>query len=209
MNLLPKIFFFLSVFIFLTGCKTPYKFGVSTEPDEFIYSPIIHLVNNNPVLYSSEFDIMKYHFSGLIAFRQMPEENEIRIAFLTETGLKLLEYNYKHGEVDNTFCIPIADKKRIKKLIGNFLLLLLETPDCTNLCIENIDGKSTYYCRNNSTKHKAEIIENLKTNACFSKRSNSACGTYTESEELPDKIEVKMSHGKIRIFLKRIDNAFK
>jgi len=195
--------------ICLYGCNTQYKCADRSYTDDFIYSPIIHLVDNTPVLYSSEFDIMKYRFSGLIAFRQMPDTNEIRIVFLSETGLRLMEYRYFHGEINNTYCIAVADKKQVKKFIGKFLLLLIDNPNCADICPETTDEKSIYFCRNKRTKLKAEIKNDQKINACIALKNNRVCGTYTDSEELPEAILVTMSHKKIRINLTRVDNAFK
>jgi hypothetical protein len=195
--------------ICLSGCNTQYKCADQSYANDFVYTPIIHLVDNSPVLYSSEFDIMKYRFSGLIAFRQMPDTNEIRIVFLSETGLKLMEYQYFLGEIKNTYCIAVADKRQIKKFIGKFLLLLINKPDCIDICIETTDEKSIYFCRNKRTKLKAEIKKNEKINECIALKNSRVCGTYTDSEELPKKIVVSISHKKIRINLTRVDNAFK
>ncbi len=203
-----NIFLFLSILICLSGCNTQYKCAIQTNED-YVYTPIIHLVDNSPVLYSSEFDIMKYKFSGLIAFRQMPETDEIRIVFLSETGLKLMEYKYFNDEISNAYCIPVADKKPVKKFIGKFLLLLIEKPNCIDICLETTDEKSIYFCKNHGIKLKAEIRNNQKIKACITKKNNRVCGTYTDAEELPENIVVSMSHKKIRINLTRVDNAFK
>ena len=120
-----------------------------------------------------------------------------------------MEYQYFHGEINNTYCIAVADKKQIKKFIGKFLLLLIDNPNCNDICLEATDEKSIYFCRNKRTKLKAEIKNDEKINTCIALKNNRVCGTYTDSEELPEKIVVSMSHKKIRINLTRVDNAFK
>lgn len=208
MSQFRKTYLLLSLLILLTACVNPYKCGIGSQTDKFYYPPIVHLADNAPVLYSSEFDIMKYRFTGLIAFRQMPEEEEIRIAFLSETGLRIMEFNYKEHEMNNTYCIPPVDKKRVKKFIGNFLLMLIENPECQTSCIEKTDEKSTYFCKIKNIKLQTETIDNQKTHACINIKNNRACGTYTDSEFLPEKITVTMSQRRIRINLTRVDNAF-
>jgi hypothetical protein len=209
MNLSQKIYLFLSISICLTGCNAEYKCANLATAGDFAYTPVIHFADNSPVLFSSEFEIMKYRFSGLIAFRQMPEINEIRIVFLSETGLKLMEYKYFQGEISNTYCIAVADKKQIKKFIGNFLLLLIENPACNDICVETTNEKSIYFCKSQRIKLEAEIKNNQKIKTCYTKKNNRVCGTFTDSEELPDNIVVSMSHKKISINLTRVDNAFK
>ena len=130
MNLFRKISLFLSIVICLTGCKTPYKCTVNSDNEDFKFAPVIHLVSNEAVLYSSEIEVLKYQFSGLIAFRLMPDTDELRIVFLSETGLKLMEFNYKNDRIINTYCAPFADRKQVKKFIGKFLYLLISNPLC-------------------------------------------------------------------------------
>ncbi len=203
-----KIFLFLSISICLAGCKTPYKCFVSSEVENFNFEPVINLVGNEPVLYSSQFEIMKYKFSGLIAFRHMLEDDETRIVFLSETGMKLMEFNYKNDEISNSYCISFVNRKRVIIFVNKFLLMLISKPDCKDICLEKTDEKSVCFCKNHRIKLKTETRENHKISFCFSKGNGIACGVYTDSEELPETIEVKMSHNT-RINLKKVNNAFK
>lgn len=208
MSLFRKIFLFLSICFCLAACKTPSKCLVSSEVENFNFKPVIDLASNKPVLYSSEFKVLKYRFSGLIAFRHMIKEDEIRIIFLSETGLKLMEFNYKNGEINNSYCISLADRKQVKKFVKKFLLLLIEKTDCKNICIEKTNEKSVYFCKTQGIKLNTGTIENQRIHSCISTRKSTVYGTYSLSAELPDEIEVTMSH-KTRIKLKRVDNAFK
>jgi len=208
MKLFLKIFLSISIFICVAGCSTPYSCSVNSDPEIFSFEPIVHLTENKPVLYTSEFSIMNYKFSGLIAFRKMEGTSETRIVFLTEIGLKLMEFNYKDGLITNNYCIPAANKKQVKKFVARFLLLLLEKPVCKTICMETADEKSIYFCKNHKRKLSAETLRNYKNSCSFKNKYGMAIGTYSTSENLPEIIEVRMSH-KTRINLKRVDNAFK
>ncbi|MBN2523633.1 MAG: hypothetical protein JXB24_10185 [Bacteroidales bacterium] len=208
MKLYLKIFLSISISICVVDCSTPYSCSVNPDPENFSFEPIVHLTENKPVLYTSEFHIMNYTFSGLIAFRKMQETSETRIVFLSEVGLKLMEFNYKNGLITNNYCILAANRKQVKKFVAKFLLLLLEEPVCKTICMKTADENNIYFCKNHKRKLSAKTSGNYKRSASIKKEYGIATGTYSKSESPPEIIEVRMKH-KTRINLKRLDNAFK
>jgi hypothetical protein len=171
------------------------------------FKPVIYLVTDAPVLYSSEFEIMNYRFSGLIAFRKM-NDGEIRSVFLSETGLRIMEFGFKNGEIQNTYCVSFLNKKRIIKFVQKFIILLLEKPECEKFCIEDAGNKSISFCKHMKKRIYVEELKHKRINACFSRGNSKACGTYADSAELPDKIRIRMGY-RTRISLKKVTNAFK
>jgi len=118
-----------------------------------------------------------------------------------------MEFNYKDGLITNNYCILAANRKQVKKFVAKFLLLLLEEPICKTICMKTADENYLYFCKNHKRKLSAKTSGNYKNSIRIKKKYGIATGTYSKSENLPEIIEVRMSH-KTRINLKRVDNAF-
>lgn len=205
----PKIFFFHSLLFVLISCGGPQDcitIQVNTSTD---IQPVIHLTDNSPVLYRANFEVLKYHFSGLIAFRKVSEYNEIRIALLSEVGLKLMEFSYSQFQIKNTYCSPAIQKKSIPKFIGGLLEMLIHTPECMSTCLYTRGNKSNYFCRAKSGNIFIETNSDGRlTMELHTSKKKGVKSLYTGSTELPDEITVKMKY-RTTIILKKVTNAFK
>lgn len=205
----PKIFFFLSFLLLLGSCSLPKECVPTQKEHTSVIKPVIHLTDNTPVLYQANFEVLKYHFSGLIAFRKIGENDEIRIAFLSEVGLKLMEFSYLKNQIENTYCSPAITKKSIPKFIGSFLELLIHTPECKSTCFYADGEKSNYFCKAKSEKVFVEVDDGERTKMELQKFGNKGViSSYTGLTELPGDITVQMKY-RTTIVLKKVANAFK
>jgi hypothetical protein len=173
------------------------------------FQPLIELKINTPVLYSADFEVLKYHFSGLIAFRSMIDSNEIRIVFLSEVGIKVIEFKYTNGILMNTYCIESLKRKAFLKFVGNFVEMLLNKPDYRRVCSTNSNNKSTYFCRSMKSYSVFEYSGNNIERAIIKEgKKKKAEGTYRNSLDLPEEIVVQMKYNTL-IQMKKVNNAFK
>jgi hypothetical protein len=208
MNLSILKYLILSIFFF-SACYVPKNSVRLSNQVEVPLVAIIDLDSNTPVLYSAEFEVMKYKFSGLIAFRYMPENKETRIVFLSEVGIKIMEFAYRDGKIYNTFCIEAVQRKSIVKFLGSFLEMLLSNPECHSVYLNKTDAKSDYFCKLKKGSATYKFTGTNRTNVLLYKgRKKKSEGKYVMSSSLPDEILVGMKH-KTQIQLKRVNNAFK
>jgi hypothetical protein len=201
--------FILSVLLILGSCIVPKECLKIQDENLPVIHPVIHLDDNSPVLYQADFEVFNYHFSGLIAFRKIDDSDEIRIAFLSEMGLKLLEFSFSGKQLKNTYCSPVVQKKSILKFMGRFTEILIHEPECKSTCFYTEGDKSNYFCRARHEKVFIETSKNVRTEMHLKqtgKKGTSA--VYAASGELPDEITVKMKYSTT-INLKRVINAFK
>lgn len=209
MNLSLKTFFFLSLVLSFIACRGPKECVGFQEYDTAVIHPVIHLNNESPVLYQAGFEVLKYKFSGLIAFRNINSDKEIRVVLLSEVGLKLMEFNYADQEITNTYCSPVITKKSIPKFIGSFLEMLIQEPQCKSICFFEEGKKSNYFCKARSEMLLIETGDRGRTSMQMRKsRKKSVHSMYIDSNSLPDEITVQMKY-RTTILLKKVANAFK
>jgi hypothetical protein len=208
MNLLKIRYLILSILIY-SSCGVPKESIRVSNPLEVQLSAIISPDSNAPVLYSAEFEVLKYQFSGLIAFRRMPEKKEIRIVFLTEVGIRVMEFSFNNGEIENTYSMEAIKKKSIVKFTGSFLQLLLTEPGCHSVYLNKTDTKSDYFCRLKKGNAIYEFNGINRTHVLLNKgRKKKTEAYYISSSFVPDEIFVNMKY-HTQIQLKKVDNAFK
>jgi hypothetical protein len=173
------------------------------------FNPLIELKTNAPVLYSADFKALQYHFSGLVAFRSMIDSNEIRIVFLSEVGIKVMEFKYTDGILMNTYCIESFKRKAFLKFAGNFIEMLLNKPEYRRVCSTNSNNKSTYFCRSMKSHSVYDFSGNNIERAIIKEgRKKKAEGKYFNSPDVPDEIDVQMKY-RTHIQMKKVNNAFK
>jgi hypothetical protein len=199
----------LSLLIFAAACHVPKDCLRTNTSIIHAIKPIIALDSSAPVLYSADFDVMKYHFSGLIAFRKMIANNETRIVFLTETGIRMMEFKYSDNKIENTFCMDAVKKKLTVKFIGRFIQMLLTEPDCKGLCVTQQNSESNYFCKTKNGYYTFKLNNGVKENALLLNGKNKqAEAKYIDSQTIPDEIKIIMPlHTNIQ--MKRAINAFK
>lgn len=138
----------------------------------------------------------------------MAEENELRIAFISEMGLKLMEFSYKNNEVTNTYCMPAIYKKARMKFVGQFIYLILHQPKCTELCQLEKLPNSSYFCKTGGEKISLFYEKGLKKEMELQQsRKKIAKSHYNLDVNLPDTIWVDMKF-KTRIQMTMLNNAF-
>ncbi len=209
MNLYLKIFSVLSFLVLAGSCSGPNKCVGFHEDFAAVVQPVIQLPGNSPVLYQASFEVLKYKFSGLIAFRKISKEEEIRVAMLSEVGLKLMEFSYSNQQITTTYCSPVITKKSVPKFIGSFLDMLIHEPQCKSICFYAEGGKSNYFCKAKSEKLFIETGEKgLTSMQLYKSRKKSVKSSYIKSTNVPDEITVQMKY-RTTIHLIKIDNAFK
>lgn len=209
MRIMKIKYLILSIFLILTGCGVPRNCIQCDQSSVLDTGAIITLTNQEPILYSSEIKLLKYHFSGLMAFRQMPDSSGVRIVFLSQVGLRVMEFNYKNGNINNTYCPDIIKKQSYIKFIGSIMKALLDQPDCRKTCIKNSENKSDYFCRLKNGYHELEYFNNADVHLILKKgRKLRGEAQYSRSSCLPDEIKLKMRYHSV-IQMKKVDNAFK
>lgn len=198
-----------SLLIFASACHVPKNCLRIDKGTSQIIRPIIALDSNAPVLYSADFEVMNYYFSGLIAFRKMPVNNETRIVFLTETGIRMMEFRYYNNEIENTFSIDAVKKKSTVKFIGRFIRMLLTEPECKNLCEFNQNDKNNYFCKTKNGYYTCRLNNGGKEHALlFYGKNKQVTANYTILQTVPDEINIIMPmHTNIQ--MKIALNAFK
>jgi hypothetical protein len=206
---LSKLKYLILSLLVFSACNAPKNCIRISNHGDIKLTPVISLDSNSPVLYSAEFEALKYKFSGLIAFRKMPENQETRIVFLTEIGIRVMEFTFRNGEIINTYCIEAIQRKSIVRFIGSFLQMLLDDPGYQSVCLSKTDTKSDYFCKLKKGYATYEFIGDKKTHLSLHKgRKKNSEGNYISSSSLPDEILVNMKY-KTQIQLKRVNNAFK
>lgn len=193
----------------MASCSAPKDCNIIQDDNSTVIQPVIHLIDYSPVLYQANFEVLKYHFSGLIAFRKVNDSDEIRIVLLSEVGLKLMEFSYTNRQIRNTYCSPAITKKTIPKFVGSFLETLVHTPECKSTCFFKEGNKSNYFCR---AKSENVFVETYNEKRSIMKlrlsRKKGVSSSYIRSSELPEEIAVKMKY-RTNINLKRVSDAFK
>ncbi|MBN1599204.1 MAG: hypothetical protein JW894_12995 [Bacteroidales bacterium] len=202
-----KIFSVLS-FLLTAACNTPKSCIPVVEVPGKICQPVIALNSDIPVLYQAGFDIYKYSFSGLIAFRNMPDEEETRIVFLSEVGIKIMEFSCKRNEIINTYCIEPLQKKAALKFTRQLLSLLINTPECKSVCQPAASDKNDYFCKLKRGYQIVEIKNGYRSYVLLHEGRNKIASGEYEQNSTPIAITVNMKL-KTRIQLKKVENAFK
>jgi hypothetical protein len=208
MHPLTRIFFSLSLLWILASCATPAG-CLKKESSPTDIPAILTLPDEKPVLYRAQFGFLKYHFSGLVAFRKMEELQEIRIAFVSEVGLKIMEYRYTAEGIENTYCMPAIYRKSMVKFVGQYLNMILRSPGNGYCCPPEKSPESTNICR---ADKKDIVLSSLEENGLqrqfSSSRKKQIRAIYKESENIPDTIWVTMKYNT-NIEMKLVGNAFK
>ena len=202
-------FLILSACILAASCHAPKKCITAGNTQSFTFLPVIALDSNAPALYSADFDVMKYHFSGLIAFRKMTANKETRIVFLTETGIRLMEFRYANHKIENTYCMDAMKKKSTIKFIGRFIRMLLTEPDCRSICAYEENDRNNIFCNTGNGYYTCKINNGVKEQTLFYNGKNKQIDAkYSDSQTLPDEIRLILPmHTNIQ--MKRAINAFK
>jgi len=209
MKSLTKVFLLLNILILLIGCAAPKDCIKCELPATIIISPIIKFADDTPVLYNADIKVLKYHFSGLIAFRRMSDSSAIRIVFLTEVGLRMMEFSYENGIAINTYCLDAIKRNSTVRFMDSFIEMLLQQSKIRKTCNNNSLNKSSYFCKLKKGYAEVEYTDNIKDKSIVKEgRKNRIEARYSDNANLPDEINVTMKYQTV-IHLKKLNNAFK
>lgn len=105
------------------GCKSQYR---HLEPGT---ADINCLKTFRPhfttTLYSAIIDVTKYHFSGMLYFKRMPDSTT-RVVFTNEMGVKFFDFGFTDwGGFEKYYILPKLDKRAVVKALRNDLSLVL------------------------------------------------------------------------------------
>jgi hypothetical protein len=138
-----KNLFLSSLFLFLVGCTlADYGNYYITEKRQInIYDlPPLFPSSVKKTLFKTSFDINGNYFSGLFLFKLMDDSSH-RIVLMTETGIKLFDFELKNNHLKVIFCIPQMNNKYLLNTFERDFILLFS---------------------NNIYSHTAEILRDEK-----------------------------------------------
>lgn len=109
-------------------------------------------------LYSTQVDVLKHHFSGLLLFKPM-EDGSIRVVFTNEMGMKFFDFAFeKNGGFTKHYVMPKMDKKAVVKTLKKDFEMILMRQD---LSLASVFTDSTYrYTAFDLPKGKVYYITN-------------------------------------------------
>jgi hypothetical protein len=209
MKISTKVCLLLSVFFLSAACYAPKGCISCDRPVNLNFDPVLKLAVDTPELYNTDIAVMKHRLSGLIAFRRMSDSDTTRIVFLTETGMRMMEFSHSNGHATNTYSMDALKKNTTIKFMDSFIEMLLYEPQIRKTCCTISLNKSNYFCKLKKGSAEFEYIDNMKTRTYLQKnRKNTAEARYGLSPHLPDEINIRMKyHTKIQ--LKKVYHAFK
>lgn len=121
---LQVLLLLISIIIFSTCSSTKGFVKDNSKQTEIL--PLLPSTYNS-VIYNAKIDIGEKHFSGLFYFKAL-EDSSVRILFLTQFGLSLLDLEYKNKEFTVKKCQEFLNKKIIINTLKKDLQLLIDIP---------------------------------------------------------------------------------
>lgn len=109
----------------LASCSSAYRSLQRSEGDAVCIQQFKPQITQT-ILYSTQVDVLKHHFSGLLLFKPM-EDSSMRVVFASEMGLKFFDFEFgKDGSFTKHYILPKMDKKAvIKTLKKDFEMILM------------------------------------------------------------------------------------
>ncbi len=208
MGKLTRLCLFLSLLLISTSCGVRKDCVSIASADPGISRPLLDLNSDRPVLYKAGFTVLKYRFSGLIAFRRMETNNEVRIAFVSEAGPRIMEFRFDGTRIENTYCMAGVSKRSVIRFLSSFLDLLVRQEELQISCTQTGQPACSIYRNREDEIEVCTVNDTSQTRHLFRGRKNDAVAFYSRPSNIPDSIQVNMKYNT-KITLKRISNAFK
>lgn len=126
----------------LASCSSAYRSLQRMEGDAACLAPFRPKIDTT-VLYNTQVDVLKHHFSGLLLFKPM-ENGSMRVVFLTEMGMKFFDFEFgADGGFTKHYVLPKMDKKAVVKTLRKDLeMILMRQPPATATVLT--DGRHRY-----------------------------------------------------------------
>ncbi|WP_123848462.1 hypothetical protein [Chitinophaga lutea] len=126
----------------LASCGSAYRSLQRTEGNADCIAPFRPRFDST-VLYNTQVDVLKHHFSGLLLFKPM-DNGSMRVVFLTETGIKFFDFEFgKDGRFTKHYVLPKMDKKAVVKTLRKDLGMILMRQDTATATFFT-DGRYRY-----------------------------------------------------------------
>jgi hypothetical protein len=135
--LMPCSILFISLLQLSCSTVTPLTEDKPADPGRF--SPFMPLGDlGQPVLLKAGMDWFGRHQSGLFLIKGIPEDTSVRIVFLSELGLSLLDMKYREGCFEVVSVREFMNKPALlKSLQDDFRTLLLDLSTVGTFTLES------------------------------------------------------------------------
>lgn len=144
---LTKALIFVSLILLFESCSSLHRQGYrKTESGVFQFNPVFSL-DFEKSLYTAEITFGKNSFSSLAVIKQIPEDSSFRLAFISETGMRLFEMEFlNNGEPKVHYMTDFLNRKAVvKKLSSDFNLLFIGDSKSNIVKAYVLDGDSGSY----------------------------------------------------------------
>jgi len=129
---MKKILLIPIVLFLLASCTLRKELGSYTVEKEVAKqpAPIVDTMYASS-LYKVGIHVSKRYFSGLMFFKNMKDDKAVRIVFLSEFGLNLLDFEYKAGEFSLKNCQEYLNRPMVLNFLKQDLEILLHQENCS------------------------------------------------------------------------------
>ncbi|MEZ5198897.1 MAG: hypothetical protein R2764_21725 [Bacteroidales bacterium] len=124
---LTGVLIFVSIVLLFESCSSLRRQGYrKTGAGNFQVTPVFS-PGFEKSLYTAEITFGKNSFSSLAVIKQIPEDRSFRLAFISETGMRLFEMEFlKNGAAKVHYMTAFLNRKAVmKKLSSDFNLLFI------------------------------------------------------------------------------------
>lgn len=198
---------FISNFLLLLGCSSPYKSLQHVEGDVFAIEKF--KPNFRTELYRTSVDIIGKHLSGLLLIKTM-QDSSTRIVFTSEIGVKYFDFEFA---LDGKFSVNYIVEKMNRKTVlttlrKDFQLILMLNLDFEKAYLLK-DDQFIYYVfpKENDLRYyilKAETqkLERMESGTTSKIKVRAIMQNYLEN--VPDTISIDHYNYNFTIGLKRL-----
>jgi hypothetical protein len=158
-------------------------------------------------LFQSSIDVFNNNYSGLLFIK--PLGNIRRIVFITETGIKIFDFEFSEtGESKVHYCLEAMNRKSvINTLLKDMSLLLYNIPENSKVTVmqDKTTGKMIFRLKDNYGKRyciinrKIQRVEELISTGAFTNKLNIKFFSTKISE--PDSIILSHYNLKLKMHL--------
>jgi hypothetical protein len=178
------------------------------QPDKHQNRAIIHLASGESVLYHASFKVLKYHFTGLIVFKNISETEETRIVFLSETGLSIAEFTFRNNKAECLRTIPVLDRSSAKRYLEKLLEKILRTSTCNKVKTSNSETSEIVKCKGKKGRHYYLYTSNELKEITYRQGAFKNTTGYISREGITTRVDVKKGK-KSKVEMKIVENAIK
>ena len=194
-----------ALFLF-SGCRSAYKNLQHSDADVNCIKQFAPQFTTT--LYSAYVDVTKYHLSGILFFKLMPDSST-RVLFTNEMGVKFFDFSFaKNGDFTKHYILDKMDKKVVVKALRNDLQLVLLHPDLDKakslkdstynyVAVPTPKGNNYYITR--------DCEELVRIEKSSKRKSVVDVHMLNYTNGVPDSINIQHRNFKFTIALKRIE----